>query len=463
MARKKDVSLEKVPPQNLEAEQSVLGSMLMEKEAIGKVIEILKERDFYKNGHRKIFWAIISLFENNKPIDLVTITEELRQEGVLEEVEGAVYLTTLLNSVPTAANVGYYAKIVKEKAVLRELINAATQIVGLGYGEGEEINVILDKSQQLIFDISQKKVQRGFVPIKDIVKENMEMIDKLHKRKGYITGIPTGFKDIDLKTSGLQTSDLIVIASRPAMGKTSICLNIAQYVGIEKKIPVAIFSLETSKEQLVQRMLCAEGGVDSHKLRTGYLPDSAWPKLAIAAGRLGDAPIFIDDAPGISVLELRAKARRLKAEHNIGLVIVDYLQLMQGREKTESRQQEISEISRSLKSLARELQLPLIAVSQLSRAVELRKPPRPMLSDLRESGAIEQDADLCVFIYREGYYKAPPGKNAGAEEKRKYREIKGTAEIIIAKQRNGPTGTVNLTWIEECTRFEDFVASASEG
>jgi replicative DNA helicase len=433
--------LERVPPQNLEAERSVLGSMLLEKEAIGKVIDILTKEDFYNDGHKEIFSATINLFENNKAVDLVTIAEQLRREGSLEEIGGAVYLTSLLNSVPTAANVEYYAEIIKEKAVLRNLINAATQIVTSGYEDKEETGILLDRAQQLIFDISQKRARRDFIPLKDAVKDGMETIERLQKfGKGHITGIPTGFKELDLRTSGLQSSDLIVIASRPSMGKTSICLNIAQYVGIEEKIPLAIFSLETSREQLAQRMLCAEARIDAHKLRTGFLPESAWPKLGIASGRLADAPIFIDDTPGISSLEIRAKSRRLKAEHNIGLIIIDYLQLMRGGGKAENRQQEISEISRALKSLARELEVPLIAVSQLSREVEKRPGNRPQLSDLRESGAIEQDADLCIFIFREELYK-------------RTKENKGVAEIIIGKQRNGPVGTVKLAWIEEYTRF----------
>jgi replicative DNA helicase len=439
--RQKGDLLERVPPQNLEAERSVLGSMLLEKEALSTVIDILTEEDFYNDGHKKVFSAIINLFENNKAVDLVTATEELRRGGDLEEIGGAIYLTNLLNSVPTAANVEHYAEIVKEKAVLRSLINAATQIVTTGYEDKEETGTLLDRAQQLIFEISQKRVRRDFILLKDVVKSGMETIEKLQKfGKGYIRGIPTGFKEFDNLTSGFQPSDLVVIASRPSMGKTSICLNIAQHAGIEEKIPVAIFSLETSKEQLVQRMLCAEARVDAHKLRTGYLPESAWPTLAIAAGRLSDAPIFIDDTPAISSLEVRAKARRLKAEHDIGLIIIDYLQLMRGGERAENRQQEISEISRSLKSLARELEIPVIAVSQLSREVEKREGNRPQLSDLRESGAIEQDADLCVFIYREELYK--PKK-----------ENKGIADIIIGKQRNGPVGKIKLAWIKEYTRF----------
>ncbi len=421
----------------------MLGSMLLEKEAIGKVADILSKEDFYNESHRKVFEAAISLFENNKAVDLVTITEALRREEALEDAGGAVYLTNLLNSVPTAANVEYYAEIIKEKAVLRNLINAATQIITSGYEEKEEAGTLLDRAQQLIFDISQRRTRRDYVPIKDVVRSGMEAIEKLQKfGKGYIRGLSTGFNELDEITSGLQPSDLIVIASRPSMGKTSICLNIAQHVGIEEKIPLAIFSLETSKEQLAQRMLCAEARVDAHRLRTGYLPESAWPRLGIASGRLGDAPIFIDDSPAISGLEIRTKARRLKAEHDIGLIIVDYLQLMSGSRRAENRQQEISEISRALKSLARELEIPVIAVSQLSREVEKRESKRPQLSDLRESGAIEQDADLCVFIFREEIYRAK-------------KENKGVAEIIIGKQRNGPVGSIRLTWIPSYTRFEN--------
>lgn len=433
---------EKIQPQALEAEMSVLGAMMMDKEAICKAVETLSEDAFYKTSHRKIFSAILDLFERNEPVDLVTLTHELKKKGELSNIGGAINLTTILNSVPTAANVEYYIRIVNEKALIRGLISTATEITSMAYQSTEDVPQLLDKAEQLIFNLVQRKISRDFVPIGDMLHDSFEMIEKLYARKAYVTGIPTGFVDLDVITSGFHPSDLIIIAGRPSMGKSSLALNIAQHAGSKEKIPVGIFSLEMSKEQLVYRMLCAEAKVDAHKLRTGYLGESDWPKLTTAAGVLKESPIYIDDTPAIPVLEIRAKARRLKAKYNVGLIIVDYLQLIQGRIQSDNRQQEISEISRSLKSLARELNIPVIALSQLSREVEKRGDKKPQLSDLRESGAIEQDADLVAFVYREEYYKPTP-------------ENEGIAEVIIGKQRNGPVGTVKLAFIKKYTRFEN--------
>ena len=441
---RKEEIVEKVPPQNIEAEKSVIGSMLVEKEAIGKAIEVLgNEEPFYKEAHKKIYSAIIELFMKNEPADLVTITEELGRKGDLEAIGGTAYLTELINSVPTAANVEYYAKIVLDKATLRGLINACDEIKNLSYESPEEVDRVVDSAEKIIFSVTQEKIKQDFVLLKHIIKDSFQAIEELYAKKEHVTGIPTGYREFDLKTSGLHGSEFIIIAGRPSMGKTSFALGIAHKAGVAEKIPVAIFSLEMSRDQLVQRMLCSEARVDAQKVRTGYLSESDWPKLTIAAGRLAEAPIFIDDTPAISVLEVRAKARRLKAEHNIGLIIIDYLQLMSGSGRIENRQQEISEISRSLKSLARELNVPVVALSQLSRAAEQRPSHRPQLSDLRESGAIEQDADLVTFIFREEYYE-PDNP-----------EVRGIAEINIGKQRNGPTGTMQLAFIKEYTKFEN--------
>ena len=444
MAEKKIFTQEKLPPQNLEAEMSVLGCMLLEEDAIGRAVEILSPQSFYRDGHQKIFAAILDLYERREAVDLITLTAKLKKFGQLDEVGGAAYLTSLINSVPTSAHLEYYAKIVKEKSLLRHLINTATRIITESYESAEDTDILLDRAEQMIFEIAQRRIEQTFTPLKEVLKDSFEVIEDLYNRKEHITGVPSGFKDLDNLTTGFQAGDLVVIASRPAMGKTSLCMNIVQYVAVEKKMPVAFFSLEMSKEQLVQRMLWSESRVNGRKLLGGFLGESAWPKLTIAAGRLSEASIFIDDSAAISVLELRAKARRLKTRQDIKLIIVDYLQLMQGRGKTENRQQEISEISRSLKSLAKELNLPVIGISQLSRAVEGRQNRRPLLSDLRESGAIEQDADLVAFIYREEYY-TPTEDN------------KGIAEIIIGKQRNGPTGTAKLAFIEDYARFENLV------
>ncbi len=437
-----DTMLEKLSPQNLEAEMAVLGSLLMDEDAISVSAESLTSNSFYKDTHKKIFETIIGLYNANRAVDIITLTDELKRKGLLEEVGGVSFLTSLANSVPTAANISHYVKIVKEKNILRSLINNATKIVSLCYGSQDNIDQVVDTAEQLVFEVSDKRHGSGYVPLKEIIKSSIETIDRLYQKKEHVTGVPTGYIDFDLKTSGLQASDLIIVAGRPSMGKSAFALGITEYAGIIEKSPTAIFSLEMSKEQLVQRMLCAHAKVDAHKVRTGYLSTSDWPRLTAAAGKLSEAPIFIDDTPAISVMELRAKARRLKAHHDIQLIILDYMQLMRGTGYTENRQQEISEISRSLKALARELHVPVLAISQLSRAVESRTDHRPQLSDLRESGAIEQDADVVVLILREEYYNPTP-------------DNQGTAEIIIAKQRNGPVGSMKLTFIKEYTRFEN--------
>lgn len=438
----KDISLEKVPPQNLEAEIAVLGSMLIEEEAINQAIEIVNASFFYKDEHKKIFQGIIDLYNSNKAVDLVTLTEELKKKGCLDEVGGAAYLTELTAAVPTAANVQHYAKIVREKAILRTLINTATQIVAQSYDGQQDARVLLDKAEKLIFDISSSQLQGASFSIRDIIKDSIETIEGFYRRKAHVTGLPTGFDDLDAMTAGLHNGELIVIAGRPSMGKSALATCIAEYIGVQEQKPVAIFSLEMSKEQLVQRMLCSHARVELQKARSGFLSQADWPKLVTAAGKLAEAPIYIDDTAGISALELRAKARRLKARHNIELIIVDYLQLMSSSTRIENRQQEISEISRSLKTLSKELNVPLIAISQLSRAPEKRESYRPRLSDLRESGAIEQDADVVMLLFREEYYN-PKETN------------RGLAEIIVAKQRNGPVGSQSLLFLSEYTRFEN--------
>jgi replicative DNA helicase len=442
-------SLEKLPPQNTEAEMAVLGSMLIEEDAISVAVEHLTTDDFYKDAHKKIFSSIVDLYDQRKAVDLITLVEKLKNDNALEEVGGASYLAGLTNVVPTAGNVAHYARIVKEKNILRLLINHATQIVTDAYETEEGVNQVLDRAEKMIFEIADSHVGKGgFISIKDIIKDSIETIDKLYQNKAHVTGVPTGYTDFDTKTAGLQPSDLIEVAGRPSMGKSAFAINIVEYASIVEKVPTAFFSLEMSKEQLVQRLLCSHARVDAHKVRTGYLSAQDWPSLTTAAGRLSEAPIFIDDTPAISILELRAKARRLKSHHDVKLIVLDYLQLMRGSASSENRQQEISEISRSLKALARELNVPIIAISQLSRAVESRTDHRPQLSDLRESGAIEQDADVVVLLIREEYYNATE-------------QNKGIAEAIIAKQRNGPVGTVKLSFIREYTRFENLAMAGA--
>ncbi|MDN5331426.1 MAG: replicative helicase [Tepidanaerobacteraceae bacterium] len=430
----------KVPPHSVEAEQSVLGSMLLSKEAIYVALERLKSDDFYVEAHRAIFDIIAELHENREPVDLITVTETLRNRKMLESVGGVTYLTTLTEVVPTPANIAQYCKIVEEKALLRRLLEATAKILSMAYEPRDDVEELLDEAERRIFSIVQKRRVDNFHHIKDVLLATFERIEQLYNSKGGITGVPTGFPDLDAMTSGLQPSDLILVAARPSMGKTAFALNIAQNAAIRHRIPVAIFSLEMSKEQLVQRMLCAESNVDSHKLRTGRLEEDDWPRLARAMGPLSEAPIYIDDTPGITCLEIRAKARRLKAEKGLGLVVIDYLQLIAGRGQSENRQQEISEISRSLKALARELNVPVLALSQLSRAPDVRSDHRPVLSDLRESGSQEQDSDLVAFLYREDYYNPNTDR-------------KNIAEVIIAKQRNGPTGKVELLWLSQYTKF----------
>lgn len=436
--------IERVPPQNIEAEQAVLGGMLIEKEAISKVAEFVKADDFYRESHRLLFEAMLDLFNKNEAVDLVTVTEALRKNDKLEAVGGIAYITSLANSVPTAANINYHGKIVEEKALLRGLINSATHIASMGYEDTEAVADIIDKAEKMILEVSERKMSGDFVPIKSIIFDAFGKIEQLYASKGGITGLATGFKDLDKITSGLQPSDLILVAARPSMGKTAFTLNIASHVAIREKKAVAFFSLEMSKEQLVQRMLCSEATIDSQRLRIGELEERDWTKLISAADRLSSAPIYIDDTPGITVMEMRSKARRLKIEHDLQLIIIDYLQLMQGSNNKggDNRQQEISEISRSLKALARELNVPVIALSQLSRSVESRQIKKPMLSDLRESGSLEQDADIVSFLYREDYYN-PETEN------------KNITDVIIAKHRNGPVDTVQLFFHKQFTKFCD--------
>lgn len=444
MATLTELLTSKIPPHSLEAERAVLGAILLEKDSLPRVVEALRPSDFYKEGHRKVFEAMIALFERSEPVDLLTLREELRRRVELEEVGGDTALATMVEEATTAAHLHTYAGIVREKALLRELIGVSTQIIGQSYEARENVDLLLDRAEQLVFQISERRLQGTAIPVRSILKETFEYIERLYERKEHITGLPTGIRDLDRMTSGLQPSDFIIIAGRPSMGKTSFALNIARYAAIELHRTVLVLSLEMSKEQLVQRLLCAEAKVDSHRVRTGYLESRDWPKLTNAAGKLAEAPIFIDDQPALSALEARAKARRMKVEHDLDLVIVDYLQLMRGR-NVENRQQEISEISRSLKALAKELRVPVVALSQLSRAVEARaqRDYRPQLSDLRESGALEQDADLILFLYRPGRYgiQTEEGENH--------------AELIVGKQRNGPEGTVPVVFMAEYASFEN--------
>ncbi len=444
------LSGERVPPHNLEAEMSVLGAILQSNEALLKCFELLQPAHFYRDAHRKIFAAAKELFLRSEPVDLITVTNDLRRRGELEEVGSAAFLTSLVEAVPTAANVTYHARIVRDKALLRQLIDVATEIVGLGYADQDDADQVLELAEQQIFEISEDRIRRSFLPLKAILKDTFEQVEKLFDRKTQVTGVPTGFADLDMKTAGLQPSELIIIAGRPSMGKTSFALNIARNAAIDEGIPVGIFSLEMSKEQVVQRMLSSEAEVDSNKLRTGFLSESDWPKLTNAAGRLSEAPIFIDDSAAISVIELRAKARRLKAEQNIGLVVIDYLQLISGRLRSENRQQEVSEICRALKAMAKELKVPVVALSQLARRAEERgEKGRPQLSDLRESGAIEQDSDVVIFLYRPGYYQARRADMEGGIDSE--RDTK--TEVNIAKQRNGPTGTVEMAFLRKYVKF----------
>ena len=435
-------AIAKIPPQNIEAEQSILGSLLIDKDAIIKVADILTADDFYRQDHGEIFQAILKLFEKRKPIDVLTLTDELEKLKKLKEVGGASYITTLVNSVPTSAHVTTYATIVHQKATLRRLISAASRIAEFGFDEVADLETILDKAESTLFAVSQKYIKQYFTPIKDILEESFDRIDKLHKEKGVLRGVPTGFRDLDNLLAGLQPSDLIILAARPSIGKSSLALNIADHVACEQKMPVGIFSLEMSKEQIIDRLLCMRGAVDSWKLRTGNLEDDDFGKLNYAMGVLSESEIYIDDSPLANAMEIRTKARRLQVEHNLGLIIIDYLQLMSGMNtrSADNRVQEVSEISRSLKALARELNVPVLAISQLSRAVEHRPDKRPMLADLRESGSIEQDSDVVMFIYRDDYYD-------------KDSDRKNIAEILIRKHRNGPTGDIELYFKPEFMKF----------
>ncbi|NLG83434.1 MAG: replicative DNA helicase [Firmicutes bacterium] len=442
--------MERIPPQNIEAERSTLGSMLLEREAVFKAQEILRAEDFYREAHRIIWNTITALVDRGEPVDLVTVTEYLRSRGQLEQIGGTGYLTGLVNSVPTAANVEYYARIVEEKSILRSVITAATEIAAAGYDETRDALSVLDEAEQRIFAIAQRRKNQGVTPLRSVLIPAFERIEKMHESKGGITGVPTGFPDFDRLTAGLQPSDLIILAARPSIGKTTFALNIAQRASIDYRIPVVVFSLEMSKEQLALKLLCAEAGVDMQRLRSGRLSEDDWPRLSRALGVLSEANMFIDDTPNLTAMEVRAKARRIKAEHGLGLIVIDYLQLMQGRGRVENRQQEVSEISRSLKALARELSVPVLALSQLSRAVEQRTSKVPTLADLRESGSLEQDADIVAFLYREDYYNPET-------------EMPNVTELIIAKHRNGPLGRVRFYFRKECSTFESLADESLGG
>ncbi len=436
------VGVGRVPPQNLEAEQSVLGGILFDNAAMARAVEYLKTgEEFYKPAHRLIYAAYLELFEKGEPIDLMTVNERLRKKKQIDEAGGLDYLAQLMELIPTAANVGMHAKIVKEKVLLRRLITTAAEVVNIGYEDSEDVEEVMDRAERMIFDLADDRITKGFRNIKEVVNETIKDIERLFDRKELITGLPTGFKKFDEMTAGFQPGDLIIMAGRPSMGKTAICINMAEYAAVEKEKSVAFFSLEMSAMQLILRMISSLSHISMHKIRTGYLSQNDWPRITSAAQHLYEAKIHIDDTPMQTVLDIRSKARRLKAEGSLDLIIVDYLQLMHGRANSESRVLEISEITRGLKGLARELEVPVIAISQLSRKVEERPNKRPQLSDLRESGSIEQDADIVSFVYREEYYN--PEKNPGL------------AEVIIAKQRNGPVGAVQLAFNKECTRFDN--------
>ncbi len=435
------MELGKVPPNDVEAEQAIIGSMLTDKDAVISAIEVLKPDDFYREDNKTIYESILNLYNRSEPIDIITVRAELESMGRLDNVGGLEYLAELPEKVPTTANAMKYIKIVEEKAALRKLIKTANEIIELGYNPTEDVDDIMEGAEKKIFNIMQDKDQKGYSPLKDVLVESFTKLEELYNRKQHITGVPSGFTDLDYRTAGFHGSELILIAARPAMGKTAFALNIATNAALRANVPVAVFSLEMSKEQLVNRILCSESMVDSNKVRTGKLDEDDWTKLAETIGPLSEAEMYIDDTPGINIMEIRAKCRKLKIEKNIGLVVIDYLQLIQGTNKRNgSREQEISEISRSLKILAKELDVPVIALSQLSRAAEQRPDHRPMLSDLRESGAIEQDADIVMFLYRDDYY------NEDSEKK-------NIAEVIIAKHRGGSTGTVELLWLGNYTKF----------
>ncbi|NLJ77653.1 MAG: replicative DNA helicase [Peptococcaceae bacterium] len=432
--------LERIPPQNIDAEQSVLGAILLDREAIYRAMKLIRPEDFYRESHRLIYEAMLELDEGGSPVDLITVCEHLRLNGNLEKVGGVSYIATLAEIVPTAANVSYYSRIVEEKSLLRTLIQLSTRIAGMGYDEGEEPEKLIAEAERMINELGSSRATTAFFAIKDILLDTFSHLEYLYSNQGETLGVSTSFSDLDRLCTGLQPSDFIILAGRPGMGKTALGLCIGYNAALKHNVPVAVFSLEMSKEQLAQRILCAEAMVDQHRIRTGALVEEDWQKLHEAKDRLANVPIFIDDTPGITIRQVRAKARQLKAEKGLGLIIIDYLQLMQGSKRVENRQQEISEISRSLKGLAKELNVPVLSLAQLSRSVEQRDKKRPIMSDLRESGSLEQDADLIMFIYRDEYY------NRDSEKK-------GIAEIIIAKHRNGPTGYVELGFLKEYTKF----------
>jgi replicative DNA helicase len=444
MKDKQDPSLYNIPPQNIEAEQSILSAILIDNNVLLDVIELLTSMDFYKSTHQKIYSAILDLFDKGEPVDLVTLANHLDEKGQLEDVGGASYLARLVDTVPLAVNAQHYAKIVASKSALRRLIEKANAIAKRCFKDEGEVDEVIDFAETSIFEVSDRKSKQAFYPLSKLILQNIETLEEKQGNRSLVTGVPMGFTILDNLTSGLQNSDLIILAARPSMGKTALALNIARNAAIESNIPVAVFSLEMSKEQLSLRMLCSEARLDSSRLRGGFFSMDDWRRLTDAAGVLSESPIYIDDTPNISAMEIRAKARRLKMDKNIGLVVVDYLQLMQGRGTAERRDLEISEISRALKALAKELNLPVLALSQLNRMLEQRNDKRPRLSDLRESGALEQDADVVAFIYRDEIYN--PDEN---------NPKKGTADIILAKQRNGPTGEVTLTFLTTYTRFEN--------
>ncbi len=427
--------VDRVPPQNEDAEQSVLGSMLLDREAIVVAADILQGEDFYRESHEQIFEAILALYDRGEAVDLVTVTDKLEREGALDKVGGASEISSLANAVPSAANIEHYAHIVEQKSILRRLLRACSRITQMVYRAGDESEEILDRAEQMIFEIAQSRMGRDYATLKEVLKDAFEEIETLYHNKGSVVGVPTGFAKLDEMTSGLHKSEMIIIAARPSVGKTTLALNIAANAAVDHDVPVAVFSLEMARYQLAQRLLSSEAGIDGHRLRTGYLRDEDWPKLSRALGRLSEVEIYVDDTPNLSAMELRGRARRLKSERDIGMVIIDYLQLMHGADE-ENRQQEISTISRSLKQLARELQCPVVALSQLSRAVEQRSNHKPQLSDLRESGAIEQDADLVAFLWDNPE-----------------RDNENVLDIIVAKQRNGPTGIIQLLFLQKYSRF----------
>ncbi|AIY80961.1 replicative DNA helicase [Clostridium botulinum 202F] len=427
-------------PQSIEAEQSVIGSMIIDKSAIAKVLESLEEEDFYRDGHKVIFRAILDMFRKDMGVDLITLLENLKSTEMLERAGGVTYITEISASVPTTANLSSYIKIVEEKSVLRKLIKASTSIIESSYNNQGEVENVLDGAEKRIFDIAEKKTSKDFEPLSDVLERGFLEIERLFNNRGEITGVGSGFSDLDSKTSGFQKGDMILIAARPSMGKTTFALNIAEHAALREGKSVVVFSLEMSKEQLAYKLLCSEANVDMLRLRTGELDDKDWENIARATGPLSKAKVYIDDTAGVSVMEMRSKCRRLKMEYGIDLIVIDYLQLMSGSTSSDNRQQEVSEISRSIKALAKEMECPVIALSQLSRAPEQRADHRPMLSDLRESGSIEQDADIVMFLYRDEYYD-------------KETEDKNIAECIIAKQRNGPVGTAKLAWLGQFSKF----------